>query len=216
MADFARQRQVMVERQLLPSHTFNPLLLKAAAHLPREKFLPEELQALAYIDDDIKLDVCHFMLRPTDLLRMIDALELKSNDRVLDVACTTGYSTLMLNYLAQRVVGVEDLDRYIEMAHARAEEEEATNIKFVHGPYHLGYVDESPYDAILVQQGLEMEPEGLLDQLAVGGRLIYINQQSQQYGRAVLLQRHNDHYTKRIVFELTVPCFNKVQPRFSL
>lgn len=214
MIDFNEQREYMVERQLLSSGVLHPSILKAARQIPREKFLPENLQHLAYIDDDILFDSVHYMMRPSDLMRMIQALEIKMRDRVLDVGCTMGYSSLILSYLAKRVIGLEELEKFVRNAHELVEDQEITNVKFILGSYSLGYVNESPYDAILVQRAFSYPPESLLEQLTIGGRLVYIQQTSEHYGQAHLLEKLNNHISERVLFELCVPYFNKSQTRF--
>ncbi len=82
MVDYTEQRKYMIEGNLRPGGIRDPILLRAVQQIPRENFLPEHLKPRAYLDDDIKLDQTHFLLRPQDLLRMIQALRVTPQDKV--------------------------------------------------------------------------------------------------------------------------------------
>jgi protein-L-isoaspartate(D-aspartate) O-methyltransferase len=174
MVDYSEQRKHMVEGHLRPSGVRDPIVLNVVGQIPRENFLPDHLKSMAYVDDDIKLDNHHFMLRPNDLLLMILALRIVPSDKVLDVGCTTGYSSIILSFLGHKVVGLEEINTFLEDARAMASLEGVKNVSFVSGPYVDGYASEAPYNAILLQRACPEPAQSLLDQLVPGGRLVYI------------------------------------------
>jgi protein-L-isoaspartate(D-aspartate) O-methyltransferase len=216
MVDFSEQRKHMVEGHLRPCGVRDPLLLKIASQIPRENFLPSNLCSLAYIDDDIRLDDRHYLLRPNDLMRMILASRIQTTDKVLDIGCTTGYSTVLLSFLAGQVVGVEENHAFVEQAKSAANLEGVTNAVFVSGPYHLGCAEAGPYDVILLQRALPGPiPSELVNQLAEGGRIVYIEQSSETYGRAMLAEKYQRNLSYRTLFELCVPYFDEPQREFQ-
>lgn len=215
MVDYTEQRKYMVDGHLRPSGVRDPVILKIVQQIPRENFLPDNLKPFAYMDDDIKLDNVHFMLRPNDLLRMVLALRIKSSDKVLDIGCTTGYSSIILSFLAQKVVGLEENNSFMAQAKHLADLEGITNTSFVSSPYLKGYPAEAPFDAILLQRALLSPSQAILDQLAEGGRLVYIKQQSENFGQACLIEKHNNQISHKILFELCAPVFTQDNSEFS-
>ncbi|MGE0660286.1 MAG: protein-L-isoaspartate O-methyltransferase, partial [Reyranellaceae bacterium] len=87
MFDFVQARQNMVDGQLRPNRVTNPAVLDAVSSLPRERFLPEALRHIAYIDDDIPLPNGRAMMEPLVVCRMIQAADPKPSDVALDVGC---------------------------------------------------------------------------------------------------------------------------------
>jgi protein-L-isoaspartate(D-aspartate) O-methyltransferase len=215
MVDYTEQRKYMIEGNLRPGGIRDPILLRAVQQIPRENFLPEQLKPRAYLDDDIKLDKTHFLLRPQDLLRMIQALRVTPHDKVLDIGCTTGYSSILLSFLAKDVVGLEEESAFVLQARDLANLEGTTNISFVSGAYKQGYSGGAPYNSILLQRAYMEPPQEIQDQLADNGRLVYIKQTSPIYGQACLMEKHHHQTSHRPLFELCVPYFHKNKMGFS-
>lgn len=208
MVDYTEQRKHMVQGHLQPSGVRDPVILKAVGQIHRENFLPASLKAMAYVDDDIALDPSHFLMRPNDLLRMMIALNISPSDNVLDIGCTTGYSSVILSFLGHKVIGLEATNTFIDEARRLAEFEGVSNVTFTTAPYSNGSVDNAPYDVILLQRAYTEVPQLLLDQLATAGRLVYIKQTSETFGQACLVEKHQGHISHKILFEMCVPYFN--------
>lgn len=215
MVDYTEQRKHMIEGHLLPSGVRDPFLLSTLKQIHRENFLPDELKHLAYIDDDIRLDNDNFLLRPNDLLRMILALRVSKGHKVLDIACTTGYSSVILGFLADNVVGLEQSEAFLDKARELVNLEGLSNISFVTGDYETGCAQKGPYDCILLQRAYSEVPHALLEQLKENGRLTYIQQSSETFGQAWLVEKHHGAINQRPLFELCVPIFNEPSDGFS-
>jgi len=170
MIDFATARRMMVDGQIRPSDVTDLALIAAMGEVPRERFVPPELADVAYLDRDLPVDPKRALLSPMVIARMVQALELKSDDTVLDVAGGTGYTAAILARLAGRVVALEDdpvrVKRCAELTHALG------NVTAVDGPLDAGWPARAPYDAIIIDGACEVEPQVLLRQLANGGRLV--------------------------------------------
>lgn len=177
---------MMVDGQVRPSDVTDPRLIGAMLDIPREAFLPAAMAGLAYLDQDLPLgkpgedSTNRRMLKPMVLAKLIQALDLKEGDHVLDVGCLTGYSSAVLARLARTVVGLEENTFLASEARAALAKAGASNVKVVHGRLVDGWQVEAPYDAILVNGAVEKPPESLLKQLRDGGRLTCI----QGYGPA--------------------------------
>jgi protein-L-isoaspartate(D-aspartate) O-methyltransferase len=180
MSGFERERLTMVECQLRPNEVTDPRLLAAMRALPRERFVPERLAGLAYMDESVEVLAAgngaqpRFLLAPMVLARLVQLASVQPGDRVLDIGCATGYSTAMLASLGRSVVGLEAVP---ELARAAREGLAALgigNAEIVQGPLPGGWPKDAPYDVIVVNGGVAELPEVLLDQLTEGGRLVAI------------------------------------------
>lgn len=170
MDDYRSARMAMIDSQLRTSGVSERRLLSAFAEVPRELFVAEGRQAVAYVDDVQPLaSGKRFLLAPAHFGRMAQLAEIAEGDRVLDVGAASGYSTAVLARLGREVVGVE---RDADLA-ARAKTNLAklgiTNAELVEGVTAL--MGQS-FDAILVEGSLDSEPDDLLPLLAPGGRLV--------------------------------------------
>ena len=113
MTGFERQRLTMVESQLRPNEVTDTRLLAAMRALPRERFVPPKLSALAYMDEAIEVFPAfdgappRFLLAPMVLARLVQLAAIQPEDSVLDIGCATGYSTAVLASLGRSVIGLE-------------------------------------------------------------------------------------------------------------
>jgi len=182
----------MIKSQLRPSGITNERLLSALKEIPREIFLPSELQYRAYQDQEIIFENGRFLLNPLSFANLIQTSELKPHDRILDIGCTTGYSTAVLSFLTHTVIGTENDDTMVEMATKNLATLGSTNARVYRSDLKLGYPDEEPYDVIFIHGAVETIPEGLLCQLSEeGGRLVTIQGTSE-----LLISRFENKYSK--------------------
>lgn len=210
MTDFATMRRMMVDGQIRPSDITDPRLIDAMLEIPREEFLPAGKIGLAYLDQDMAVAgagegaTTRRLLKPMVLAKMIHALDLEDEDQVLDVGCTTGYSSAILGRLARSVVALEEDTFLVSEARAALAKVGATNVKAVQGRLVDGYRPDAPYDAILVNGAVENPPEALLRQLRDGGRLVCI-QGGGPAAKAILYRLDLGDVGGRPVFDATAP-----------
>ena len=95
-------RQAMIESQIVTNNVRDARVLAALQMVEREKFVPEEYQKNAYLDEQIPLSKTRYLLEPLVFARMLEAVNIKDADSVLDLACGTGYSTAVLSLLAKK------------------------------------------------------------------------------------------------------------------
>jgi protein-L-isoaspartate(D-aspartate) O-methyltransferase len=207
MIDFAKARRMMVDCQLRPSDVTDRELLAALLEVPRERFVPAELASVAYLDRDLPVDPKRALLKPMVLARMIQAAELKTGDRVLDVACGTGYSSAILARLSSSVRALEDdADRSRRCGEILAQLTAlgAANATAACGPLEAGWPAGAPYDVILVNGACETEPHGLMRQLGEGGRLVAVMGTGPD-GKATLFRKDHGEIGSRAVFDAVAP-----------
>ena len=179
MIDFVDARRTMVDGQLRPLDVTNPELLAAMQDLPRERFVPADKAAIAYVDRDIVVlesagRAVRSMLKPVVLARLIQAAQVTGTDRVLVVGCATGYSAAVLSRLAGEVVALEEDTTLARKAGDALDGIKARNMTVVTGPLAAGWPASAPYDVIVVDGAMNIAPEALLRQLSEGGRLVGI------------------------------------------
>ena len=147
-------------------------VLKTMSLIPREHFLPPEMAAFAYDDRPLPIGLGQTISKPFIIALMTQALKLSGREKVLEVGTGSGYQTAILAELARWVISVERLPELAERAKKALGELGYNNIDICVAKKALGWPDEAPYDAIIVTAGAPRVPEGLLDQLKVGGRLV--------------------------------------------
>ncbi len=162
----------MVDTQIRRRGVRDESVLSAMLSVPREEFVPESLHAAAYEDRPLPIEEGQTISQPYIVGLMLDALELKSTDRVLEVGSGSGYAASVMSRIAAEVYGVEWYEVLTELAVARADKLGYPNVLFSQGDGTRGWNEHAPYDAILVSAGGPEVPQSLLKQLRVGGRLV--------------------------------------------
>lgn len=171
MQDFAARRVTMVDSQVRPSDVTHYPIIDAMLRIPREAFLPERLREVAYAGENLDIGGGRVVLAPRTLAMMLQHLDLHGDELVLDIGCGLGYSSAVLARLSQQVVALEaDADMAAD-AEAALSAREMHNVAVTTGPLAGGAPRFGPYDAMLVQGGVEQFPAALADQLKEGGRV---------------------------------------------
>ncbi len=206
MTDFVLARRNMVEGQLRPNRVTSVPLLEAIGDLPRERFLPDALRAVAYADDDVPVGGGRFLMEPMVLARMIQALQPSAGQGALVVASGCGYGAALLGRLVKSVVALEG-----DVSLARASEQtikslNMANVRQMAGNPEQGAASAGPFDVILVEGAVRLIPQALLDQLAEGGRLAaVIAGPPGTMGVATLVLKEGDVTSSRPLFEAGTP-----------
>lgn len=204
MSEYAAARFNMVESQIRPNQVTDARLLRALAEIPRERFVPSSLKALAYMEEEIEVAPGRRLLAPMPLARLIQLAEVEPDNLALDVGCATGYSTALLARLAESVVGLDCDERLTEQASQILTELEADNAGVVAGELSEGYASEGPFDVILLNGCVPLVPQALLDQLKDGGRLVAVIAEH-DFGRACLFRKSGSRVSQRPVFDAGGP-----------
>lgn len=171
MSDFAARRTMMVDTQVRPNDVTKFPVIEAMLAVPMEDFVPPSRRAVAYSGENLDLGGGRVLLEPRTLGKMIDMLDVQPGDLVLDLGCGYGYSSALLARLVQTVVAIEDDADMAAEAERRLSEAGVFNVAVLRAPLTEGAPKQGPYDAILVNGGVEDVPEAILAQLKEGGRI---------------------------------------------
>jgi len=174
MPDFAARRLMMVDTQVRPHDVYNMKLLQAMLRIPRERFVPDAMAEAAYMGDHVPLGPGRVILDPRTMSKMIEALGVGPRDLVLDVAPGLGYSSAVIAQLAEAVIALEPDAAMAAEAEAALAATDIGNVIVETAPATEGAPRHAPYDALIVQGGIERMPQALDDQLKEGGRAVAI------------------------------------------
>jgi protein-L-isoaspartate(D-aspartate) O-methyltransferase len=170
--DFESQRATMVERQLRRRGIRDERVLEAMAAVPRDRFVPESERRRAYNDSALPIGHGQTISQPWIVAAICEALALDGDERVLEIGTGSGYSACVLARLAAEVVTIERIPELAREAAELLAELGATNVEVVIGDGSRGYPEHAPYGGIAVHATAPGPPPSLIDQLAVGGRLV--------------------------------------------
>ena len=172
MSDFAAAREKMVERQIAARGISDPPILGAFRAVPREAFVPEHLREFAYEDSPLPIEADQTISQPYIVALMIEAAELERQDLVLEVGVGSGYAAAVMAQIVDMVIGIERHAELAELCGARLERLGYENVSVYEGDGTRGYPEKGPFDAIIVSASGSHVPDVLLQQLAVGGRIV--------------------------------------------
>jgi protein-L-isoaspartate(D-aspartate) O-methyltransferase len=171
MPDFAALRRTMVDTQVRPADVTEFPIIDALLRVPRERFVPPGLEGAAYLGENLPLGGGRVMLDPRTLSKMLDALNLTPDDLVLLVGSGTGYSAAVLARLVAAVVAVEEDEAMASDSQPVLAETGSDAVIVEVGPLRAGAPRHGPYDAVLIEGGIERLPDALAAQVREGGRI---------------------------------------------
>lgn len=172
MSNFAELKRQMIEYQMVARGLHDEAVLNAMSAVPREKFVPSELVEFAYHDAPLPLAAQQTIPQPYIAALMVSALQLESGDNVLEVGTGSGYGAAIIAEIADKVYSIERHKILADSARQRLRKLGYENIQVLFGDGTLGWPKKAPFDAIVVAAGGPEIPPSLLQQLAIGGRLV--------------------------------------------
>ncbi len=167
-----RLRKEMVQRQIEARGITDPLVLAAMEKVPRHLFVSEALMDQAYGDFPLPIGEQQTISQPYIVAEMTQALELTKDDRVLEIGTGSGYQAAILSQIAFRVYTIERIHSLFVKARKLFDTLHYHNIVSRYSDGTTGWKDESPFDAIIVTAGAPEIPAVLVNQLAIGGRMV--------------------------------------------
>ncbi len=171
MTDYAERRTMMVDTQIRPSDVTKFPIIDAMLSVPRETYMPRHLREAAYVGENINLGGGRVILEPRTLAKMLDVLEIRGDELVLDIGAALGYSAAVMARMAEAVVAVEESADMVADAQPILTEQGIYNVILHEGPLSQGAAEHGPYDVITLQGAVEELPASVADQLKEGGRI---------------------------------------------
>lgn len=174
--DLNQARFNMIEQQIRPWEVLDPQVLELLMVVRREDFVPLAHQALAFVDMEIPTGSApgQVMLAPRVQARLVQDLGVQKTDKVLEIGTGTGFTAALLAHQAAQVQSYEIDATLAAQATANLHKAGIDNVTVRHADGSQGAAAEGPFDVILLSGSVAEVPRGLLEQLAVGGRLAAI------------------------------------------
>ena len=172
--DIKQARKNVIEQQIRPWGGLNVRANQALAEIPREKFVPEEYQKLVFADIEIPLNGVDKMLSPKIEGRILDCLNLKGNEEILEVGTGSGYLTSVLAKLSKSVQSIEIEKELYESAKASIKKLKLKNVELTNDDFICSNFQEEEFDAIVISSALTSIDEDLKKLLKVGGSLFVV------------------------------------------
>jgi protein-L-isoaspartate(D-aspartate) O-methyltransferase len=172
MIDIPKARLKMVEEQIISRGIEDPRVIAAMKKVPRHLFVEEALQSQAYSDHPLPIGEKQTISQPYMVALMTEALQLKGREKVLEIGAGSGYQAAILAELAAKVFSIERIRSLAIKARKLLYELGYFNVEIRVSDGTYGWLEESPFDGIIVTAGSPDIPQPLIDQLAMGGRLV--------------------------------------------
>ncbi|MDH4158017.1 MAG: protein-L-isoaspartate(D-aspartate) O-methyltransferase [candidate division Zixibacteria bacterium] len=172
-ADFVSHRTRMVEQQLVTRGIKDARVLAAMRSVPRHLFVPEAYRAEAYYDCPQPIGYGQTISQPFIVASMTAELELEEKERVLEIGTGCGYQTAVLAEIAADIYSIEIIPELSQKATGLLKTLGYRSIHTLVADGSLGWPEQAPFDAIIVTAAALKEPATLMNQLAVGGRMVY-------------------------------------------
>jgi protein-L-isoaspartate(D-aspartate) O-methyltransferase len=209
---FPDARDRMVDSQIRPNKVSDPRILTAMRTLPRERFLPASVQALAYADEDVPLPKGRALMEPMVFARLLQAAAPVPGETALIVGAGTGYGATVLAECGVRVTALEDDQDLYSRAHDILMEL-APSVTLVSGPLSAGWAASAPYDLIVIEGAVHTIPASLVQQLRIeGGRLVGVLAGPDRVRQAVLGEATAAGLRTSAIFDCGTPLLPSLVP----
>ena len=208
-------RKNMVDSQLKPNKIINEDLINAFLKVPREIFVTKKNINQSYIDDNIDLSKNRFLINPMIISRLIQSLEIEKNDTILVLGSNVGYTSVILSYLCNTVIGIESIKSFCEFSSNVLLKLDVNNVAIIKGKIENGFPDQTPYENILIEGGVNFVPDVILSQLTENGKLVTVEIDKNNIGKAVIYKKKKNNISKRYLFDAYVPLLDVFKHKIS-
>jgi len=202
--DIEQARTNMIKQQCRAWGVLDDAILALFERVPREDFVPKRYQHLAFADMAIPLGHGQSLLAPKEEARILDALKINPNDRVLEIGTGSGFLTMLLACQAKHVDSVDIFEDFTELASQKLQSHNIHNIDVQTADASLGYKKNTHYDVIVITGSMPILPKHFLVQLNLHGRLFAFLGKAPAM-QATLITKLDETNTKtQILFETVV------------
>jgi protein-L-isoaspartate(D-aspartate) O-methyltransferase len=212
--NMAQARHNMIEQQIRPWDVLDQRVLELIDGLPRDKFVPTAYLKLAYADINIPLNHGQVMMPPKVEARMLQALNIKNTDTILEVGTGSGYVTALLARSGKHVYSVDVYPDFVESAGRKLAELGISNVTLESGDAVNGWEGHGPYDVIAITGSPPVLPDSFLQSLKIGGRLFVVTGQAPVMEAYLITRTAEQGWVKQALFETVLPpLVNAPQPQ---
>jgi protein-L-isoaspartate(D-aspartate) O-methyltransferase len=195
----------MIEQQIRPAEVLDSQVLNIISEVPREYFVPSEYRQLAYSDTNIPLSNGQTMMSPIQEARMLQALNIRAEDEILEIGTGSGYVTALMGKLGKQVVSIEIDQQLSGEAAQKLRQHAISNVTLEVGDASKGWSNNAPYDVIAVTGSLPVMCDELKQQLKQGGRLFVIVGSAPAMSALLITRINENQWAEEELFETVIP-----------
>lgn len=210
--NFEQARFNMIEQQIRPWDVLDQRVLDLVARIHREDFIPEEYRPLALADTPLPLAHGQYTMPPRLEARLLQALDVHQNDKVLEVGTGCAYLTALLAASARHVTSVDIYPDFTEQAAGKLARYQINNITLETGNARQGWSKHAPYDVIAVTGSVPVLEPYFQEQLADGGRLFVIVGSSPVMEALLITRIEKQAWSREVLFETDIPPLAGAEP----
>ncbi len=207
----------MVEQQIRTWDVLDPRVLSLFADILREDFVPQAYKKLAYSDTALPLANGRTMLPPREQARILQALQIKSTDKILEVGTGSGFMTILLAKLGHQVVSLDSDPTLSNEAQAHVKQAKLNNVTFKVGDANQVWAQNGHFDVICLLGSVAKLPQAYVQQLNVGGRLFAIMGEEPAMQATLVTRLSENDWQNKVLFETIAPrlIFSETKEQFE-
>ena len=211
--DIEQARFNMIEQQIRTWEVLDQNILDLLGRVPREDFVPLPYRSMAFADISIPLGHGQEMMPPKLEARLVQSLNIKPHDVVLEIGTGSGYLTALLASLSQHVFSVDSIGEFVTQAQQKMLAHQLGNVTIEQGDAAKGWDAHGPYDVIAITGSLPLFAEHFQRSLKVGGRLFMIVGSAPAMEALLITRMGEAQWTQESLFETDIPALlNAPQP----
>ena len=197
-----KNREVMIENQLRPNKITNSNVLQAFMNTSKEQFISEDKINICYSDQDIFIKDRRGYLKNLHLAQILHFADIKNDEKVLHIGGLTGYLSVLISKLCNKIYVTDNDQSFVDNIIKNFSNNEVTNGKVFKEEFSEGLKSEGLYDLIVIDCPQYNFNLNLLNQVNVGGRIIYIEKINEELSKAYKMIKYEDNYSKVFLFDV--------------
>lgn len=202
---YQNARTNMVKQQLRTGDVLEESILNLYDLIPRHEFVPEQYVNFAYSDMQIPLAHSQRMLTPLEEGLILQALQLKGNETILEVGTGSGFFTALLSKLCKKVISIDYYSEFTVNAARKLKAHECDNVELITGDASQGWLESAPFEVMIFTGALEQLNETHLLQILPGGKLVAIEGKPPVMTARLHQLDHQEQWQQSLLFETEIP-----------
>ena len=197
-----KNREVMIENQLRPNKITNSNVLQAFMNTSKEQFISDDKINICYSDQDISIKDRRGYLKNLHLAQILHFADIKNNEKVLHIGGLTGYLSVLIAKLCKKIYVTDNDQSFVDNINKNFSNNEVANGEVLKEEFSEGLKSKGPYDLIVIdcpQYNFNLD---LLNQVNVGGRIVYIEKINEELSKAYKMIKYEDNFSKVFLFDV--------------
>ena len=197
-----KNREVMIENQLRPNKITNSDVLQAFMNTSKEQFISDDKINICYSDQDISIKDRRGYLKSLHLAQILHFADIKNNEKVLHIGGLTGYLSVLIAKLCKKIYVTDNDQSFVDSINKNFSNNEVANGEVLKEEFSEGLKSKGPYDLIVIdcpQYNFNLD---LLNQVNVGGRIVYIEKINEELSKAYKMIKYEDNFSKVFLFDV--------------